>query len=43
VAGWGIVTQQTKVHQNRFPLFGAHAAVPCEVRGVSQERCSRGI
>ena len=30
VAGWGIVTQQTKVHQNRFPLFGAHAAVPCE-------------
>jgi hypothetical protein len=30
VLGWQIATQQIKDHQNRFPLFGAHAAVPCE-------------
>jgi hypothetical protein len=30
VLGWNISTQQIKDHQNRFPLFGAHAAVPCE-------------
>ena len=30
VFGWNISTQQLKDHQNRFPLFGTHAAVPCE-------------
>jgi hypothetical protein len=30
VNGWEKSTQQVKDHQNRFPLFGAHAAVPCE-------------
>jgi hypothetical protein len=30
VLGWQIATQQIKDHQNRFPLFGAHASVPCE-------------
>ncbi len=30
VLGWDIAVQQVKDHQNRFPLFGAHAAVPCE-------------
>lgn len=30
VLGWTVSTQQLKDHQNRFPLFGAHAAVPCE-------------
>ena len=30
VLGWQIATQQIKNHQNRFPLFGAHAAVPCD-------------
>lgn len=30
VLGWQIATQQIKDHQNRFPLLGAHAAVPCE-------------
>jgi len=30
VKGWDIAVQQVKDHQNRFPLFGAHAAVPCE-------------
>ena len=30
VNGWEAATQQVKDHQNRFPLFGAHAAVPCE-------------
>jgi len=30
VKGWDIAPQQVKDHQNRFPLFGAHAAVPCE-------------
>ena len=30
VLGWKVSTQQLKDHQNRFPLFGAHAAVPCE-------------
>ncbi len=30
VQGWNIAVQQVKDHQNRFPLFGAHAAVPCE-------------
>jgi hypothetical protein len=30
VLGWRIATQQIKDHQNRFPLFGAHAAVPCD-------------
>jgi hypothetical protein len=30
VQGWNIATQQVKDHQNRFPLLGAHAAVPCE-------------
>jgi len=28
--GWKVSTQQLKDHQNRFPLFGSHAAVPCE-------------
>jgi len=30
VRGWNITVQQVKDHQNRFPLFGAHAAVQCE-------------
>jgi hypothetical protein len=30
VLGWQVATQQIKDHQNRFPLFGAHAAVQCE-------------
>jgi len=30
VQGWNIAVQQVKEHQNRFPLFGAHAAVQCE-------------
>ena len=30
VLGWQVSVQQIKNHQNRFPLFGAHAAVPCE-------------
>ena len=29
VQGWDVATQQVKDHQNRFPLFGAHAAVDC--------------
>jgi hypothetical protein len=36
VLGWQIGTQQIKDHQNRFPLFGAHAAVPCE-------QCHKGV
>jgi hypothetical protein len=30
VRGWNIAVQRVKDHQNRFPLFGAHAAVQCE-------------
>ena len=30
VRGWQVSIQQIKDHQNRFPLFGAHAAVPCQ-------------
>ncbi len=30
VKGWNIAPQQVQDHQNRFPLFGAHAAVPCD-------------
>jgi hypothetical protein len=30
VRGWQVSIQQIKDHQNRFPLFGAHAAVQCE-------------
>src|SRR6266404_3645437 len=30
VRGWKIAVQRVKDHQNRFPLFGAHAAVQCE-------------
>src|SRR6476660_2926063 len=30
VLGWQVAIQQIKNHQNRFPLFGAHAAVQCE-------------
>jgi nitrate/TMAO reductase-like tetraheme cytochrome c subunit len=30
VQGWNIAVQQLKDHQNRFPLFGAHAAVQCD-------------
>jgi nitrate/TMAO reductase-like tetraheme cytochrome c subunit len=30
VQGWNIAVQQVKDHQNRFPLFGAHAAVQCD-------------
>ncbi len=30
VLGWNNAIQQVKDHQNRFPLFGAHAAVQCE-------------
>jgi hypothetical protein len=30
VRGWQVSVQQIQQHQNRFPLIGAHAAVPCE-------------
>jgi hypothetical protein len=30
VQGWNIAVQQVRDHQNRFPLFGAHAAVQCD-------------
>ena len=30
VQGWNIAVQAVRDHQNRFPLLGAHAAVPCE-------------
>jgi hypothetical protein len=30
VQGWNIATQNVKDHQNRFPLLGTHAAVPCD-------------
>jgi hypothetical protein len=30
VNGWMVSTQQIRDHQNRFPLFGAHAAVQCD-------------
>src|SRR5260370_12669446 len=30
VLGWNNAVQQVKDHKNRFPLFGAHAAVQCE-------------
>jgi hypothetical protein len=30
VNGWNIATQSVKDHQNRFPLLGTHAAVPCD-------------
>jgi nitrate/TMAO reductase-like tetraheme cytochrome c subunit len=30
VLGWQVSVSQIKNHQNRFPLFGAHAAVQCE-------------
>ena len=30
VQGWNVATESVKDHQNRFPLLGAHAAVPCE-------------
>ena len=30
VLGWQVSTKQIGNHQNRFPLFGAHAAVQCE-------------
>jgi hypothetical protein len=30
VQGWNIATQSVKDHQNRFPLLGTHAAVPCD-------------
>ena len=30
VRGWQATVQQVKDHQNRFPLFGAHAAVQCD-------------
>ncbi|HTQ58810.1 MAG TPA: hypothetical protein VMI32_01195 [Candidatus Solibacter sp.] len=30
VSGWKVLTKQLRDHQNRFPLFGAHASVPCE-------------
>ena len=30
VLGWQVSVTQIKQHQDRFPLFGAHAAVPCE-------------
>jgi hypothetical protein len=30
VLGWQVSVTQIKDHQNRFPLFGAHAAVQCE-------------
>jgi hypothetical protein len=30
VQGWNIAPQSVKDHQNRFPLLGTHAAVPCD-------------
>ena len=30
VSGWQVNLQAVKGHQNRFPLVGAHAVVPCE-------------
>lgn len=30
VKGWDTPAQQVRDHQNRLPLFGTHAAVPCE-------------
>jgi hypothetical protein len=30
VLGWQVSINQIKEHQNRFPLFGAHAAVQCD-------------
>ena len=30
VRGWDATVQQVKDHQNRFPLFGAHAALQCD-------------
>jgi len=30
VQGWQVSVKQINDHQNRFPLFGAHAAVQCE-------------
>jgi hypothetical protein len=30
VKGWRVAIQQTREHNNRFPLIGAHAAAPCE-------------
>ncbi len=30
VAGWRVSVQSIRQHQNRFPLVGAHASVPCE-------------
>ena len=30
VQGWNIAPRNVKDHDNRFPLFGAHATVPCD-------------
>jgi hypothetical protein len=30
VKGWRVAVQQTREHNNRFPLIGAHSAAPCE-------------
>src|SRR5579871_5678021 len=30
VRGWKVAVDAVKNHLNRFPLFGAHAAVPCD-------------
>src|SRR5271165_1700408 len=30
VRGWRVAVNEVKNHFNRFPLFGAHAAVPCD-------------
>lgn len=30
VSGWHVSVQAIRNHQNRFPLVGAHAVVPCE-------------
>ncbi|MBL0158638.1 MAG: hypothetical protein IPP47_16260 [Bryobacterales bacterium] len=30
VKGWRVAIQQTREHNNRFPLIGAHAAASCE-------------
>jgi hypothetical protein len=30
VSGWQVSVKEINDHQNRFPLFGAHAAVQCE-------------
>jgi hypothetical protein len=30
VQGWNTANQSVKDHQNRFPLLGTHAAVPCD-------------